>query len=305
MHISKLILVASAILSVPLASASAAEDLAKALESASAEAHPLQAVVDFAEGRLSYLRDHIRDYSCRLVKRERINGHLQDYQYARVNVRCEQSSEGVVQQPMAVWMHYLAPAHVKDRCVLYVDGQNEGKVLVRKGGRALKFLQFSLDPFGDAARRESNYPITEIGFDRIIQRLVQFAQDDMRHDPRAENTKVNYFQDAKVGQRLCTRIQIDHPDASEGLKFHQVQVYIDDELQLPIRLVVYDWPTEPGAPAPLLEEYTYVDLKTNVGLTEEDFARVTTPIGLPEIQGKSPPVIALAVAAQLLIALKL
>jgi xanthine dehydrogenase accessory factor len=41
------------------------------------------------------------------------------------------------------------------------------------------------------------------------------------------------------------------------------------------------------------------------GLTEDDLARVTTPIGLPNVPGKSPQAVAIAVAAQLLGILKL
>ena len=41
------------------------------------------------------------------------------------------------------------------------------------------------------------------------------------------------------------------------------------------------------------------------GHPEEVLARITTPIGLPEVPGKSPPAIAIAVAAQLLTLLEL
>ncbi len=41
------------------------------------------------------------------------------------------------------------------------------------------------------------------------------------------------------------------------------------------------------------------------GLTAEDLARVTTPIGLPNVPGKSPQAVAIAVAAQLLGVLEL
>ncbi len=41
------------------------------------------------------------------------------------------------------------------------------------------------------------------------------------------------------------------------------------------------------------------------GLSETDLARVTTPIGLPGVPGKSPQAVAIAVAAQLLGVLEL
>ena len=48
---------------------------------------------------------------------------------------------------------------------------------------------------------------------------------------------------------------------------------MDDELQLPIRYASYDWPAAPGQEPPLLEEYTYLNMKVNVGLTDADFDR--------------------------------
>ena len=48
------------------------------------------------------------------------------------------------------------------------------------------------------------------------------------------------------------------------------QVYIDKENNLPIRFEAYDWPKGGKAPD-LMEEYTYSDLRVNVGLTPRDF----------------------------------
>ena len=53
--------------------------------------------------------------------------------------------------------------------------------------------------------------------------------------------------------------------------FHRVRLYIDKELGLPIRFEAYDWPKHRGAEPELAEEYTYSELKLNVGLTELDF----------------------------------
>lgn len=48
---------------------------------------------------------------------------------------------------------------------------------------------------------------------------------------------------------------------------------MDDEYNLPIRYEAYDWPRNGDSVSQddLLEEYTYVNLKTNVGLSDRDF----------------------------------
>jgi hypothetical protein len=234
--------------------------------------HPLAWTIDFANSRSEYIQTSVRDYTCRLIKRERIDGELQPYQLARLKVRSEQRVDGEVVKPMAVFMQFLGPSRLKDRRVLYIDGQNDGQALVRKGGGVLKNLQLSVNPHGNAAKRESNYPITDVGFDKVVERLIELANDDIARDPRGENTKVSYFRDAKVGNRKCMHIRVIHPEESEGMQFHIASLYVDNELQLPTKLAVYGWPERAGEQPPINEEYNYVDLRLNVGLADADFS---------------------------------
>ena len=53
--------------------------------------------------------------------------------------------------------------------------------------------------------------------------------------------------------------------------FHMARIFVDKELNLPIRYESYDWPKEPGGPPELMEEYTYLNLKLNNGFTDADF----------------------------------
>ena len=87
-------------------------------------------------------------------------------------------------------------------------------------------------------------------------------------------------------------IRVVHPDRGAGLTFHKASLYVDDALHIPIRLVVHDWPRHKGDEPPLLEEYTYVKVRLNVGLTDADFSpskldtapstrRPATPASLP------------------------
>ncbi len=247
---------------------------ASAKTSATADPHPLQRTVDYARSRVDYIRSHVRDYTCQLVKRERIDGRLQPYQLATVKVRCERQREGRVVHPMAVLMQFKAPKSLKGRTVLFVDGQNEGMALVRKGGRgAFKNVELKIDPHGKAARRESNYSITDVGFDTIMERLIQRVSADIKRDPNSDNTKVSYFRGAKVKDRVCTHIQVVHPEQQEGFDFHKASLYVDDKLNVPIRLVVYGWQQEEDEKLPLMEEYNYVNLKLNVGLQDELFEK--------------------------------
>jgi len=248
-----------------------AEEPASAAEPDTAT-HPLASILRYANSQSDYIREHVRDYSCLIVKRERIHGELQQYHYLRAKVRCGKRHEDPLVEPMAVFLQYLAPSQVKDRRVLYIEGKNDGMMLVRKGGSIMKYLQLTIDPDSRTARRDSNYPITDLGLERVIARLIEQAKKDIENDPSALNTLVSYFHDAKVKDRVCTHIQVTHPKSSDGFTFHTADLYIDDELHVPIRLVVHGWPTPSDEQPPLIEEYNYTDLQLNVGLTEANFS---------------------------------
>jgi Protein of unknown function (DUF1571) len=66
-------------------------------------------------------------------------------------------------------------------------------------------------------------------------------------------------------------IETIHPRRGPQFLFHKVKLYIDKELDVPIRFEAYDWPARPGVEPLLMEEYTYMNLRLNVGLRERDF----------------------------------
>jgi hypothetical protein len=199
---------------------------------------------------------------------------LQAYQYADVKVRCAENKVGQSPVPMSVLIRFLGPAKLKGRIVLFTEGDNEGQAWVRMGGTGLfKNVELKIEPNGETARRESRYPITDIGFDRIMQRLVDLAKKDLNADPEARNTVVKYFQNAKLKDRSCTHIQVEHPERSEKFAFYKASLYVDDELNVPVRLVVFDWPSTDGGTPRLLEEYNYMNLKLNVVLGHDLFSK--------------------------------
>ena len=61
------------------------------------------------------------------------------------------------------------------------------------------------------------------------------------------------------------------PTPRRNFRFHIARIFVDDELNLPIRYESYDWPEEEGGKPQVLEEYTYLNLKLNNGFTDADF----------------------------------
>ena len=93
----------------------------------------------------------------------------------------------------------------------------------------------------------------------------------MLDDPHPDRWEVKFFSKATIGGRNCTCIQVRRTIRLENSRFHLVQIFIDNELEIPVRYVSYDWPRKEGGSPVLLEEYTFDDINLNVGLTDRDF----------------------------------
>ena len=90
---------------------------------------------------------------------------------------------------------------------------------------------------------------------------------DRQHGP----CDVQFFRDAKIGSAKCIMVQVTHPVERDPYDFYQARVYFDQSLKMPIRYESYSWPKSPGGEPVLEEEYTYLKVATNVGLTDQDF----------------------------------
>jgi len=156
---------------------------------------------------------------------------------------------------------------VRDREVLFFDGKYDGKIIARRGGLRMPFVTAALEPNGELAMQHNRYPITEIGFQTMLKRLLEVAREDIHY----QECEVKYFTGAKINGRVCTVVQVTHPNPRPYFRYCQARIFIDDELQLPIRYASYTWPEQAGGEPRLMEEYTYLDLKINVGLTDWDF----------------------------------
>ncbi len=220
--------------------------------------HPLMPAIRWAYSGIQDI-EKIQDYSAVMVKRERIGDRLNDPEYMFIKVR---------HKPMSVYMYFLEPASLKGQEVIWVEGQNDGKMWAHPGGLRNKLIgTVSLDPTGLIAMQGNRYPVTEIGVLNLVRRLIEVGEQDTQYG----ECEVKFFEGAKINDRVCTCIQVVHPVARRNFRFHLARIYVDKELNIPIRYESYDWPRESGGKPQLIEEYTYLNVKINNGFTDEDF----------------------------------
>ncbi len=231
-------------------------------------------VMGDAASMLNYIQTNVDDYTCTFVKREMVKGHVIGPQYILAKVRNRRVENGEVVVPFSVYLKFLKPYSVKGREALYVEGANHGKFWAKEGGtagRLLPAVQLPID--GRLAMRDNRYPITEFGIENLTLRLLERGQADRN----IRDCTVVYREGAKVCDRPCKMMEVRRPtpkvgeDAQYGMNVFIAQVFVDMELNVPMRYAAYSWPSSPGSPPEVVEEYTYQDLKLNVGLTAADF----------------------------------
>jgi uncharacterized protein DUF1571 len=227
-------------------------------KSAASQEHPLVPALKMAEACLKNLQTNVKDYTCTLVKRERIGDKLGEQEFMFVKIRHE---------PFSAYTYFLKPDRVKGQEALYVEGLNNNELLGHGVGVKKLVGTVSLKPTSMLAMQGQRYPITEIGILNLTKRLLEVGEEDKKYG----ECEVKFFNGAQINKRPATVIQVVHPTPRRNFRFHMAQIFVDDQLNMPVRYAAYDWPAAAGEKPPLLEEYTYLDIKLNQSLTDADF----------------------------------
>ncbi|MBT7729711.1 MAG: DUF1571 domain-containing protein [Planctomycetaceae bacterium] len=231
--------------------------------------HPLEPAMQLAGESYVFLRDQVSDYSCSIVKQERIDGRLKPMEFISAKVRHQRVVNSRQSQRASIYLRFLGPEDMVDREVLWVEGTNGGKMVVRRGGTRFQYLTLELDPAGDAALQYSRYPTSESGMINMVRKLIDVGTADMQYG----ECEVQIFEDVKVDNRPCKCVQVVHPQRRSVFLFNIVRIFIDDEVPIPVRYEAYDWPASDSDPPPLIEEYTFRNIRLNVGFSDSEFQR--------------------------------
>jgi hypothetical protein len=217
-----------------------------------------------AEAQASLARVH--DYTGTLVRQERVGGELQPEQYIDFKLR---------QQPYSVCLNWTAPRHLAGQEAIFVMGKNNDEIRARGSG-ILGIAGFVSLPTNDPrVMKNSRHPITDTGIGNLLKILSREFEAERRLP--ADQVKATFAEYA-FQQRRCTRMEVTHRVFDAKLYCHRCVVYFDKENKLPVRVEVYDWPAAGRDPkGQLLECYSYINLKLNVGLTDAAFAETVRP----------------------------
>ena len=201
--------------------------------------------------------ERVDDYTCTFYKRERIAGRMTPLHIMDMKVRTK---------PKSIYFRFQQPAQGRE--AIYIAGRHSGKILAHDVGlNKLIAGTLQLEPTSSRAMEDCRHPITEAGIGPLLDTLAKRWAVELNPD----DSIITFSDDIVVGPHRCTMIESTHPHRQPHFLHHKVRVYIDEENGLPIRFEAYDWPKHHRALPELSEEYSYMQLKLNVGLRDIDF----------------------------------
>lgn len=230
--------------------------------------NPLDPLLLVAEKGLEELRETLVDYTATIERQERVGGKLMPTETINLKIRQAQEGDedGNPAVSRAIYTTHLAPKSMEGQEAIWVEDQNDGNIVAHPPGM-FNLKRFYLHPEGFLAMRGSRYPITEAGFEVLIERMLERGRRDRKYG----TCEVKVDREATINGRSCTAFEIVHEKQEGPYDFHIARIFIDDELNLPIHYEAHIWPEKEGGEPQLLERYTYTDIKINPGLTEADF----------------------------------
>ncbi len=198
----------------------------------------LQDVLATAKERL----DALSTYQVNITRTERVGGQMQDEEEVVLNIR---------RNPKAVRLEW-AKGPSKGREVIYSAAINDRMMYVNSGNSALPIPRMTLPVDSPLALRNSRHPITEAGFDTILDNLFKFLEP--KTAALASDGKLIYkgIDRPKGLDQPCHLVERVTP------KGETWQVYLDTRTLMPAMVSAVQ--TSSGE---LIERYTYRNLKRN------------------------------------------
>ncbi|MCR9229543.1 DUF1571 domain-containing protein [Gimesia chilikensis] len=213
------------------------------------------------------LLDSVSDYTTTFSKQEYVGGALTENQV--INLKCRH-------KPFSVYMKWVVGD--KGQELLYVDGENDQKMLVKMGGLKGRLMPtLKLDPHGSLAMQESRYPITKAGIRALAEEIIGFRKKDLAENL---NTECVMLSNQKFDGKDCYCFIAHFANAKESPTYRKSVIYIDQESCLPVFVRGFGWPREEIASASpeeldeqtLIESYSFTDINLKSELATADFS---------------------------------
>jgi hypothetical protein len=210
----------------------------------------------------------VSDYTCTFFKQERLGTELSEGQIMELKMR---------HKPFSVYMKWLNGE--KGRELLYVDGEQDNKMIVHPGGWKARIVpSIKLEPDSSLALSESRHPVTMVGLLKLSDEIITRRKTEIEHRCPV---RCQFIENETANERPCYCFVSTYLDRKTSEEYRKSIQYIDREWLLPISVKNFAWPeakqtfANDGAldEATLIEHYAYTELQLNQQLANDDFDR--------------------------------
>ena len=200
-------------------------------------------------------------YQVLLTGQERVGGRLLPEEDMLLSIR---------RNPKAVRLEWTGSTH-KGREVIYSSTENGGLMHVNMADSVVPVPRLAIPPDSPLAMRNSRHPITEAGFDTILQNIEKPIERAKAGDPSAGKVTYGGMEKPNPLDHPCHKLVRVTPTGETWL------VYLDPQTKLPALLQAN------SASGELLERYVFRDVKLNVAeLAQADAFDPTRRWGEPK-----------------------
>lgn len=209
------------------------------------------------------LFEHVPDYTASMYKQERIGGVLSDGQDIELKVK---------HAPFSVYMKWLTGD--RGRQLIYVEGKNDGKLLVQPGGIKGRLTGvMHLDPEGDLAMSECRYPVTKVGLLALARIILDYQTADLK---RGSGCKCQLEDGHVFDDRPCYLFVCEYETPDANPLYRKSVMYIDKELSMPVCVKNFTWARDANPETldeeTLIEFYSYTNVEIEADLEQTTFA---------------------------------
>jgi len=225
------------------------------------EKHPLYLPLVEAYKAREVLKG-VKDYEALFTKRELIGRRVQT---TVMNLKLRH-------EPFSVYLKFQGANAGRE--VIFVEGrnkdrQNRDNLFVHEVGIKSIVGTLSLLPDGSDAMADNRYPVTMIGMKNMLDKVIK----QWEAEGKLGEIKTQKYPDAKLPSgEECVAYESMHPLPRNQFPFHITRLWIEKKTGMAIRVEQLGFPQKGDKSPPIIEEYTYSKIKTNVPLADVDFS---------------------------------
>jgi hypothetical protein len=214
--------------------------------------------ISFLESCLQRYQRDVRGYHLTMQKQERLNGKLQPKEVIDVYFR---------EKPHSVYMRWIEGARKAERA-LFVEGENNGKMLARPNGALARKLVGDVverDVDGFDARQSGRYPLNQFGIKKATERTLA-AWKAAKEQGKLHVEFLGVQKVKELGDRVCYKLRRTY-EAPENDGVMEITIYVDKENWMQAGSVLK------GEESKLIGEYFFRDIDLNPTPPPAQFTR--------------------------------